>query len=1781
MRQSRTSPVVAIFLGATLVLLALAGAMGLAIQAVDAQQPIQDPDGVIVGIDMDTTDNSCPQGVAGVGANCTLGTLDAPTDRCASVAAGAQVVFDVFLEDLDTDSHLGQAYDLSGWPASGVDGTAPQITSVISTGAPAMITSRAGAIPINFSEAVPDGDNPFTVAAADIGTAEYNPPYTHGVLERYTLDTTGAAPGVYGMTISNLAVGRDTAADAAYPFYALGGDLTIQALWDANFSPQYGLIAVDTACPSAVQNADVAITGQTIQAANCIDPAPASINAGVDTQLCLHKTIVNSGPTTPVDVSITAGAAGAADCTITPDPGNPTSFTGLTSTPATVDERFTVNCSQPSLHTFTFNNDIAVTTANVTDPDTGNNSASTPLSMNVVAQADVAIANQALVTPPTQINTNTDTQLTLRKTLHNNGAFGPVSVSIAPTATPPASCTATASPTNPTSANLPVSTDVTVDEVWTINCSQPSTHAFSFGDTIAITTAHVTDPNTANNTASTPFSVDVLASADAKITGQSLVSPPTEITQGQDTQVTLRKTLHDNGPFGPVGVSITNSADATGAPGCTATPSGTNPTSANLPVSTDVLVDEVWTLNCSTTGAKPFTFNNAIAVTTAHVTDPTPANNSASTPLNVTVVPPAVTADVKIVSQSFVTTPPTQINVSQDLPVTVRKTLHNNGPSGPVDVSITATASVPAGCTATAAPANPTSASLPVSTDVTVDETWTLHCTEPSTHSFTFNDSISPTTPGATDPNPANNSASTPLSVDVIASADVKITSQAFVTPPTQINASANTDVTLRKTLHNNGPFGPVDVSIAASATPPAGCTATPSAANPTSANLPVSSDVVVDEVWTINCTQPSTHNFSFSDAIAVTTPHVTDPTPANDSASTPLTVDVIASADAKITGQSLVSPPAEITQGQDTQVTLRKTLHDNGPFGPVDVSITNSVDATGAPGCTATPSGTNPTAATLPTSVAQTVDEVWTLNCTTTGPKAFFFENAIGVTTVHVTDPDTANNSASTPLNVNVVPPAATADVKITAQSLVTPPTEMNASQNTDVTLRKTLHNNGPSGPVDVSITTQVTAPADCTATPAATNPTSATLEASVAQTVDEVWTLHCTNPSAHSFTFNNSIALSTPGATDPNPANNSASTPLNINVIASADAKITGQSLVSMPAELTQGQDTQVTLRKTLHDNGPFGPVDVSIVNGVNVTGAPGCTATPSGTNPTAATLPTSVAQTVDEVWTLNCSTTGPKAFFFENAIGVTTVHVTDPDTANNSASTPLNVNVVPPAAEADGKITSQTLVSPPATLNAGESTNVTLRKTLHNNGPSGPVDVSITTDLSAPADCTGGVTVPAATSLPVSSDVVVDEVWSINCSQPSTHAFTFNNSIAITTPGISDPNPANNSATTPFSANVVASADVKIVSQAFVSPPTQMDASASTDVTLRKTLHNNGGYGPVNVSISANAVAPAGCTATPSAANPATASLPVSTDVTVDEVWALHCAQPSTHVFSFSDAIAVTDPHVVDPTPANNSASTELSVDVIANADVKITAQSMFNPPAQITQGQNTPVTLRKTLHNNGPFGPVNVNITANATPPTGCTATPNAANPTATTLPVSTAVTVDEVWTVNCSETGAKSFTFDNAIAVATAHVADPNGANNSASTTLAVTVVPAATPTPTPTPPPVIEVRIDIKPGSFPNTINLSSKGVIPVALLGSATFDVRSVDYSTVVFAGAPVASGPAFMDVNRDGFLDAVMQFRTQQTNIQPGDTQACLTGNTLGGTPIHGCDSIRTLGG
>jgi len=115
---------------------------------------------------------------------------------------------------------------------------------------------------------------------------------------------------------------------------------------------------------------------------------------------------------------------------------------------------------------------------------------------------------------------------------------------------------------------------------------------------------------------------------------------------------------------------------------------------------------------------------------------------------------------------------------------------------------------------------------------------------------------------------------------------------------------------------------------------------------------------------------------------------------------------------------------------------------------------------------------------------------------------------------------------------------------------------------------------------------------------------------------------------------------------------------------------------------------------------------------------------------------------------------------------------------------------------------------------------------------------------------------------------------------------------------------------------------------------------------------------------------------------------------------------------------------------------------------------------------------------------------------------------------------------------------------------------------------------------------VTTVAIDIKPGSFPNSINLSSAGVVPVAILSSTTFDATQVDAATVTLAGAAVkliGKGDKFacsaQDVNEDGLLDVVCHVVTAQFMVEPGDSVAVLEAKTFSGQAIRGQDSINIV--
>jgi hypothetical protein len=116
------------------------------------------------------------------------------------------------------------------------------------------------------------------------------------------------------------------------------------------------------------------------------------------------------------------------------------------------------------------------------------------------------------------------------------------------------------------------------------------------------------------------------------------------------------------------------------------------------------------------------------------------------------------------------------------------------------------------------------------------------------------------------------------------------------------------------------------------------------------------------------------------------------------------------------------------------------------------------------------------------------------------------------------------------------------------------------------------------------------------------------------------------------------------------------------------------------------------------------------------------------------------------------------------------------------------------------------------------------------------------------------------------------------------------------------------------------------------------------------------------------------------------------------------------------------------------------------------------------------------------------------------------------------------------------------------------------------------------------------VTIDIKPGEASNKINLSARGLLPVAVLTTQDFDASQFTPEMAHLSDANIAMTMGcvgadavrwnYADVNGDGRLDLVFFFRIQELNLTSGSTAATLMAHgSYGSTSIHilGTDSVQ----
>lgn len=136
----------------------------------------------------------------------------------------------------------------------------------------------------------------------------------------------------------------------------------------------------------------------------------------------------------------------------------------------------------------------------------------------------------------------------------------------------------------------------------------------------------------------------------------------------------------------------------------------------------------------------------------------------------------------------------------------------------------------------------------------------------------------------------------------------------------------------------------------------------------------------------------------------------------------------------------------------------------------------------------------------------------------------------------------------------------------------------------------------------------------------------------------------------------------------------------------------------------------------------------------------------------------------------------------------------------------------------------------------------------------------------------------------------------------------------------------------------------------------------------------------------------------------------------------------------------------------------------------------------------------------------------------------------------------------------------------------------------------------------------LPVTIDIKPQSCENPLNLKSKGVLPVAILGTEEFDVSSIDPSTIRISrpGRDIGVSPtrwsmedvsmAFdgdpcecHEANKDGHADLMLKFPTQEVaaflelrSYSGQSVPVIISGNLKserGGDFIEGQDCLKIL--
>jgi hypothetical protein len=234
---------------------------------------------------------------------------------------------------------------------------------------------------------------------------------------------------------------------------------------------------------------------------------------------------------------------------------------------------------------------------------------------NAESTTDVRKATFSLLSPPSRIEINQPTPLTVRSVVTNDGPAGPIAVDeVLTVVSKPADCTVAGVP-QPRRLVLAVHESRTLDDVLTVTCTKRSDHPFSFRNNVTVATADVRDVDLTNNSATINVSIPVFEQTQLALGGLSLICD--QYWTGNPFTCTARATATNAGSAPDA--HLLARFVLSGASTCSTTPDRTQPKPIVVGAGSSQLVTTSWTVTCPDNRLRTFLLDVTFAVDEPHL----------------------------------------------------------------------------------------------------------------------------------------------------------------------------------------------------------------------------------------------------------------------------------------------------------------------------------------------------------------------------------------------------------------------------------------------------------------------------------------------------------------------------------------------------------------------------------------------------------------------------------------------------------------------------------------------------------------------------------------------------------------------------------------------------------------------------------------------------------------------------------------------------------------------------------------------------------------------------------------------------------------------------------------------------------------------------------------------------------------------------------------------------------------------------------------------------------